>query len=74
MVGAVDFGLEGIGACADVDDFDADVFAVAFFEVDVFNNDGIVGVAKDEQFWLLFHAGDLVGLAFFDEPSEFFAT
>ena len=57
-----------------VGDFDANVVTVFDFEVDVFLDDGIVAVADDEEVGLDTERFDLVGLAFFDKPSELFAA
>ena len=56
-----------------IDNFNADVFAVLFFEIDVFGDDGIVAVADDEEGGALFKGADFASLTFFDEAGELFA-
>ena len=50
-----------------------DIVAVSDLKINIFSDNGIVAVANDEKLWPRLHAADLVGLAFFDEASEFFA-
>ena len=50
---------------------DADVGAVFDFEVDVFGDDGVIGIAKDEEFGCGREGFDLMGLALLDKTGEF---
>ncbi len=73
------FALLGLGIivgmiCANINDFDSNIVAVAFFEIDVFLDDGVVGIAQNEKPGLSLKACDLVGLAFFDEAGKLFTV
>lgn len=57
--------------CAEILDDDADVFAIALFEVYIFGDDWVVGVANDEELGLGRHTCDLTSLTFLDEAGEF---
>ena len=40
---------------ADINNFNADILTILFLKVDIFGDDGIVGVAKDKEFGLYGH-------------------
>ena len=69
-----DFFLERISVCANIGHFNADVFAILLFQIDVFSDNWIVGIAKNEKGGFLSHAGNLAGLALFNKACKFFAV
>ena len=71
VVGALDFVSNVVGRSGTIIcDDGADVFAVTFFEVDIFGDDGIIAVADDEEGGTLFKRADFASLTFFDEAGE----
>ena len=55
------------------DDVNTNIFAIAFFKINIFHNDRVVAVAEDEELRGDaggLQAGDLVGLALFDKAGE----
>ena len=66
------FSERVVAGDAIIDNLDANIFTVTFFEINVFGDDGIIRVAEDEEFGFYGYSGDLVCLAFLNKAGELF--
>ena len=72
VVGLVDFLGDVIGVFSEVVfDFYPDIFTVFDFELDVFGDDGIVGITDDEKLGFFRHCTNLVNLTLLDKACQF---